>query len=254
MAQKILLLDIETAPHKVYTWGLWKQDIALNQIEEAGYTLCWSAKWVGERKVMFSSIHKNGKRRMLHSIYKLINKADTVIHYNGSKFDIPILNQEFLAMEYGPPSPVIQIDLLNVVKKRFRFPSNKLNYVAEYLGLGKKRPHKGMALWRDCMQGKQQAWREMEKYNKRDIAILEAVYKALLPWVPSHSNAALFEEGEVPVCPNCGSAHLQRRGFYYTKTQKYRRFQCQDCGAWSRGRYTTIDTPEKKKVILVGVS
>ncbi len=40
---KILLLDIETAPHRVYAWGLWGQDIYLDQIEAPGYTLCWAA-------------------------------------------------------------------------------------------------------------------------------------------------------------------------------------------------------------------
>ena len=37
---RILLLDIETAPHRVFAWGLWGQDIYLDQIEEPGYTLC----------------------------------------------------------------------------------------------------------------------------------------------------------------------------------------------------------------------
>ena len=42
----ILLIDIETAPNKVYTWGLWNQNVSLNQIDEVGYTLCWAATWV----------------------------------------------------------------------------------------------------------------------------------------------------------------------------------------------------------------
>jgi hypothetical protein len=33
---KILLLDIETAPHRVYSWGLWKQDIHIDRIIEPG--------------------------------------------------------------------------------------------------------------------------------------------------------------------------------------------------------------------------
>lgn len=251
---KILLLDIETAPHRAYVWGLWRQDIALNQIEEAGYTLCWAAKWLGESKVMFASTYKYGKRRMLYEVYKLINEADTVIHYNGSKFDMPILNQEFLSLGYKPPSPVTEIDLLKVVKKRFRLPSNKLSYVTRYLGLEGKRKHKGMELWKKCMEGNRDAWREMERYNKTDITALEALYYVLLPWIPAHANYALFGGEEKMMCPNCGSGKMQRRGFSYTKTQRYQRFQCQACGAWSRVRYTDIDSLEKKRAILVGVS
>ena len=69
---KILLLDIETAPNKVYTWGLWKQNIALNQIDEIGYTLSWAAKWYKDRKVMFSSIHTDEKKEMLKQVYRLL--------------------------------------------------------------------------------------------------------------------------------------------------------------------------------------
>jgi len=53
---KILFLDIESAPSRVYTWGLFNQNIALNQIEEPGYTLCWAAKWFGKKKMLFSSV------------------------------------------------------------------------------------------------------------------------------------------------------------------------------------------------------
>ena len=61
---KILLLDIETAPNTVYTWGLFKQNIAINQIESPGYILCWAAKWLGNEQMYFSSIRK-GQTNML---------------------------------------------------------------------------------------------------------------------------------------------------------------------------------------------
>jgi DNA polymerase elongation subunit (family B) len=150
---KVLLLDIETAPNKVYTWGLYNQNVALNQIEEAGYTMCWAAKWYGSKDMLFNSI-RNGKVGFLKEIYDLISEADVVVHYNGTKFDMPTLNKEFVRIGLTPPSPVIEIDLYRTAKNRFRFPSNSLNYVAEYLKLGGKLAHKGMELWRDCMAGR----------------------------------------------------------------------------------------------------
>ena len=56
---KKLILDIETAPHRVYAWGLWDQNIYIDQIEEPGYTLCWAAKWHGKNKVMFKGLKKD---------------------------------------------------------------------------------------------------------------------------------------------------------------------------------------------------
>jgi DNA polymerase elongation subunit (family B) len=252
---KILLLDIETAPHKVYVWGFWDQDVGLNQIEEPGYTLCWAAKWLGDKAVFFSSIN-DGKEAMLTQIYNLVEEADVVVHYNGTKFDMPTLNKEWAEIGLPPPAPYSQIDLFKVVKKQFRFPSNKLDYVSRELGLGKKHAHKGMELWRECMSGVEASWRTMETYNKQDVKLLERLYSKLLPWINNHPNRSLFDRTSVDggaSCPNCGSNHLQRRGYHRTKTLAYQRYQCQDCGAWSKERTAEKVDKEVKKNILAGI-
>lgn len=245
---RILYLDIETAPHRVYAWGLWDQNIGLNQIEEPGYTLCWAAKWLGEKKVMFSSI-RDGEKKMLRRIHALLEEADAVVHYYGKKFDIPTLNQEFLAHGMKPPAPFIEIDLIETVRKRFRFASNKLDYVVQRLGLGAKVQHKGMDLWRDCMAGDDAAWKVMKRYNIRDVNLLEPLYEYLKPWLVSHPNMALFTEATVRVCTTCGSKHLQRRGKARKLTQVYWRYQCVDCGSWMRERLTSL-TKVKRQAIL----
>ncbi len=234
---KILLLDIETAPHRVYAWGLWGQDIFLDQIEAPGYTLCWAAKWLGAgEKMMFASVHTAGRKRMLKNIYSLINEADIVIHYNGTKFDMPTLNKEFLLEGWSPPASYKQIDLLTTARRQFRLASNKLDWVARTLGFGEKTKHKGMMLWRDCMAGDDAAWKIMERYNKRDVVLLEKVYLALRPWVVNHPNVALYSGETRPACTNCGSLKVVKRGFYYAKTLRYQRFSCNDCGANMRQR------------------
>lgn len=246
-----MLLDIETSPNRAYVWGLFNVNIAINQIEESGETLCWAAKWLGEKEVMFSSI-MDGKKKMLRQIYKLLEEADVVIHYNGSRFDIPTLAKEFVLMGWAPPAPFQQVDLLSVVRKRFKFPSNKLNYVSQALGLGEKVAHRGLDLWKECMAKEKEAWKEMETYNIQDVNLLEKLYEKLKAWITGHPNYALFSDGEKPVCPNCGSEHLQRRGFHRTKTMTYQRFQCQDCHAWSKERTATMDK-EQKKSVLAGI-
>ncbi len=234
---KILLLDIETAPHRVYAWGLWGQDIFLNQIEAPGYTLCWAAKWFGPgEKMMFASVHAQGREKMLSNIYSLINEADIVVHYNGTKFDMPTLNKEFVIEGWSPPVSYKQIDLLVTARRQFRLASNKLDWVAKSLGLGSKMEHKGMSLWRKCMAGEPAAWRIMERYNKRDVVVLEKVYIRLRPWVINHPNVALFSGEERPACTNCGSLRVVKRGYYYAKSLRYRRFSCKDCGANMRAR------------------
>jgi hypothetical protein len=45
----IVTLDIETFPNLVYTWGLWKQTVGVNQIvrDWSLASICW--KWLGDR-------------------------------------------------------------------------------------------------------------------------------------------------------------------------------------------------------------
>ena len=149
---KILLLDIETSPNLAHVWGLWQQNVGTNQLLESSEVMCWAAKWYDERGVMFMSNKANSHAEMLAKIYELIDEADVVVHYNGKKFDMPTLNKEFLLQGWTPPSPYKQIDLLRVVRSNFKFPSNKLDYVAQRLNIGKKVKHEGHELWIKCMK------------------------------------------------------------------------------------------------------
>ena len=229
MSARILMLDIETAPHLVAAWGLFDQQIPIDRLLEPGYTLCWAAKWYGEKEIMFSSI-LDGRRKMVRSVHKLLSECDAVCHYNGLKFDIPTLNKEFLLLELKPPPPYEQIDLLQTARARFRLASNKLDYVAGQLGLGSKVAHKGFDLWLECMAKKPDAWRVMEKYNKHDVTLLERVYVRLLPWIKRHPNISVLMGGVC--CPKCGSEKSQARGYHRSTARVYQRFQCQSCHSW----------------------
>jgi DNA polymerase elongation subunit (family B) len=241
---KILMLDIETAPNKVYVWGLWNQNIGINQIVEPGYTLCFAAKWLGGKDIIYRSIHEDGPEEMIQAAWDLLDEADIVVHYNGTSFDVPTLNREFVMAGLDPPTGYHEVDLLKVVRKRFRFVSNKLTYITEQLGLGEKVEHKGMPLWTGCMNGDDASWRHMKKYNQKDIKLLESLYKQVLPWIKNHPNIGLWINEQEPVCRNCGSDHVQKRGLQYTSTMVYQRYRCMDCGTPQRGR-TSLIKPNK---------
>ena len=230
---KILLLDIETSPNSAYVWGLYDQNIGINQMIDSSQVLCYCAKWLGEKEVVFDSIHKSNRKKMLKGIHGLINDADGVVTYNGNKFDLPILNKEFLLHGLNPPSPSKKIDLLRTVRSNFRFTSNKLDYVSQQLGLGKKVEHEGFELWLKCMDKDNAAWGRMEKYNIQDVILLEKLYYKLLPWIKSLPNRNLNTDNQV--CPSCGGKHLHKRGLTTTITASYQRYQCKGCGSWSQG-------------------
>lgn len=231
---KLLLLDIETAPNTAYVWGLFKENIPLDRLVDSGYVLCWSAKWLGEKDVYFDSVQRSKPKQMLAGIHELLEEADAVIHYNGSRFDIPTLNKEFLLNGFTPPAPYKQIDLLRVVRKQFRFTSNKLDHVAKQLKCTPKVKHSGFQLWVQCMAGNKAAWKEMEEYNIQDVLTLEEVYEKLIPWISNHPSRSLVDDTP-DACPSCGGKHFQKRGHTVTAAGKYERFQCQGCGKWLRG-------------------
>lgn len=241
---KVLLLDLETAPNLVHVWGLFQQNVGLPQIIDSGYILCWAAKWYDENEIMFSSIHQATPKKMLKTIHKLVDEADAVVHFNGTKFDMPTLNKEFLLYGLTPPSPYKQIDLLRTCRSKFRFTSNKLDYVAQALGLGKKTKHRGHQLWIDCMAGVEEAWKEMEEYNINDVVLLEKVYDRLKGWISGHPDHGLYGEHDSLCCPNCGSGCLRKRGYAHTALQQYQRYICRDCGKWSRGATRVKSTGE----------
>jgi DNA polymerase elongation subunit (family B) len=233
---RILLLDIETAPNKVYAWGMWDQNIGTNQVIGSGYVLCWSAKWHGENKIMFGSIQHGKPKTMLGSIHKLLDEAHVVVHYNGIKFDIPTLNKEFIKHGFKPPSPFKQVDLYRICRSSFRFESNKLDYVSQALAIGAKMKHEGFELWVKCMDGNKDAWKRMERYNRQDVRLLETLYDRLLPWIEKHPTHGAHDDSGS--CPKCGSEEFQHRGYAYTTMMKYRRYQCMRCFGWFRGNKT----------------
>lgn len=250
MSIKILHIDVETRPMIVYAWGLFKQNLSIKHIVEPGSTLCFAAKWNGDKnnKIVFKSVYEHGREEMVKTAHELIDEADVLVHYNGKRFDYPVLKQEFLLFGLSPPSPVRHVDLLETARKEFKLPSNKLDYVAQTLGVGSKLEHKGLDLWRGCMNDDKQSWKTMKRYNIQDVIILEKVYNKLLPWVHIHPNHALYNDSNVPVCVNCGSTHLHKRGFAHTHTMTYQQYQCQSCGKWQRERTNCLSKEKKKNI------
>lgn len=226
---KTLCLDIETSPNLAYVWGLFNQNISLNQLVDSTEVICFAAKWLDKRGITFRS-HRDDD--MIETVHDLLSEADVVMHYNGRKFDIPHLNREFVLAGLTPPAPYEQIDLWEVVKRRFRFPSTKLEYVSKKLGLAGKVQHEGFELWVKCMAGDPAAWKRMEKYNKQDVVLLEDLYHILQPWIPNHPTRTLYDGGSQ--CPTCESGNITKQGYARTKVSTYQRWKCENCGSWFR--------------------
>jgi len=232
---KILTIDIETRPNLAYIWELWgDQSVSPKQLVEEKRMICFAARWQGSDEMVFKSVYHDGKLPMLMAVWELLDEADTVVHYNGKRFDMPHINREFLSLKFPPPSPYRQVDLFATIKRVFKFPRNSLAYVAHELGLGEKGETGGFELWLECMANDPDAWERMKEYNCQDVTVTEALHASLLPWIPSYPSHAAFEGADI--CPQCGGTQLVREGYAYTQTGRYQRYRCTrvGCGRWSR--------------------
>lgn len=234
---RILLLDIETSPLISYSWGLWDQNIALNQVIEDSHILSFAAKWHGspENEVYYMDQSRNKKiiddKRLLKEIRDLVDQADIVVGHNSKQFDVKKLNAAFLLVDIEKPSSYKQIDTLTLAKKYFNFTSNKLEYLSNKLCKNhKKSQHKkfpGFELWRECLNGNKQAWKEMKNYNIQDVHSLEEVYNILSSWDDSINFSVYYDTKEL-VC-SCGSREFKKNGFRFTSRSKFQRYKCVQC-------------------------
>lgn len=234
MSAKVLYWDVECNPMVAHVWGLRDQHLGLNQIIEQPRMFGFAAAWEDHRPRWFAEWDKGGRIGMLRKAHALMSEADVVVSYNGTSFDTKWLNGELAREGLTPPAPFKELDLYKVVRKNFRFPSYKLQYVSTALGLEGKLSTGGHQLWVDCMNGDTKARSRMARYCRRDTALLPLLKKKLQPWLPASINFALINGCEELACQKCGGHDLQSRGTAYTATRAYPQYRCNDCGGWTR--------------------
>jgi len=253
---RIITLDIETSPLQSRHWSLWKQNIGLNQIGDEWSVMSFCAKTLGSNEVVYADTSGQDDYRndsiLLAQLWSILDTADFVIAQNGKRFDLKKIKARMVMHGMPPFSPVTVIDTMLIAKDVFGFTSNKLEWLSTHLSKIKKRKHKkfpGFELWNECLSGNPAAWAEMRLYNIDDVRSTEQVYLALRPWSEGHPNLAAYWPDEERRCPKCGHDHLTQRGYTYTQSGQYHRFSCNNCGGWSRSRYT-INTLGKRRALL----
>ena len=125
------------------------------------------------------------------------------------------------------------IDTLKISRNKFRFNSNRLNYIAQYLGIGQKIKTE-FNLWKDIVLRKDKtAMDKMVKYCKKDVQLLEKVHKFLNNHTLAKTHYGVAYGHDRGTCPECGSDELQIRSRRITSTGlKKIQYQCQTCGKY----------------------
>ena len=239
----IYCLDIETAPLLVYAWHLRETPaVPLNMVHTDWSLLSFAAKRLDKKSMVYrdnrGAKDPRNDRGLMLGLWTVLNEADIVVGHNLKQFDLKKINARFALYDMKPPSPYKAVDTLSEARKCFAFSSNKLEFLSGKLTNQAKLKHNefpGFSLWTECLNSNPRAWRALERYNKADVIATEELYLKLRPWMGTHPHVGIYVDAP-DLCPKCGSAQLQHRGYSTTQAGKYPRLRCNECLGWSRGR------------------
>ena len=231
--KKRLFFDIETSPNVGFFWSAgYKLNVPYSNIIKERAIICICYKWEGEDKVYSLQWDKDqNDKELLEKFILVANDAKELVGHNGDKFDLPWIRTRCLF--HGIPCfpNYTTIDTLKQARSKFRFNSNRLDYIAQYLNVGEKSETGGFDLWKDIvLNNSQTAMKTMVEYCKNDVVILEKVFQHLKNYVPHKTHFGVSETGEKTTCPECGSDDLRHSQTRYTATGTPRvQVQCNDC-------------------------
>ena len=254
---KVLIFDIETAPSIAYHWRRFKENISQKQVIQEGFMLCWSAKWLGSEHIMSDSLHHHSDliepdndKPVVRSLWRLLDQADVIVAHNGDNFDEPTLNARAMYHGLQPPHPSKQVDTLKIARNRFKFNSNSLDAIAQYLDIEEGKMSVDFGLWRRCMEGDLVAFDEMLEYNMRDVTVLEAVYLKMRAWDRRHPNLHMIAGESGMGCGVCGSKDVEPTDrFAHTNVSKFPTYRCNGCGAVLRTGQTALTKEDRQNLL-----
>ena len=151
-----------------------------------------------------------------------------------------------------PPLPIVQvIDTLEIAKKKFRFPSNKLDSLAAYLGIGRKVETGGIELWVKVQQGDEKALENMVEYCEGDVDLLVDVFLALRSrGLVSGFNAALYYNDDVTRCRACGHTEFEYTSRkVLTPSGVYNELRCLECETVQRDKQNQTTKLKRSKLL-----
>ena len=229
---KRLFFDIETSPNVVYSWRIgYNLIVNHDSIIQERAIICVCYKWSGSSKVHSLNWKDGDDKQLLVDFIKVMNEADEIVGHNSDKFDIKWLRTR--CFYHGLPMfpDYNSVDTLKMARKHFNFNSNKLDYIGQFAGVGKKMDTGGFGLWKAIIEDKNpKAMEKMVKYCKVDVIRLGQIYDKMIPYGTDKVHVgAVLGKGRCS-CPRCGSERTSNRGFRYLSSGLRKSvLQCFDC-------------------------
>lgn len=230
---KILLYDLEVSRSLVEGYGN-RWDFKVIKFIRPQQLMCYSWKELGEKNIHFVSRHDfKTYHEFVKSLRDLLDSADVTIAHNGGSFDDKMANRFFVTEGLTPPKPRKTIDTKREAQRWFRFESNKLDDLGQFLGVGRKEEIGYSDLEDDFMSDNpsRNTVKLMKKYNNQDVLLLEEIYYIIRPYMQNHPNMGDIEQIN-GVCPKCLSKDLKLEGTHARRNGRVQSYSCGNCGGW----------------------
>lgn len=202
-----LYFDIEVSANVGLFWQSgYKLQIGTENIIKERAIICICYKWEDDNDVYYLQWDsKQNDKKLLQEFINVANTADELVGHNGDKFDLAWIRTRCLFHNIQMFPTYNTIDTLKVARSKFRFNSNRLDYIGKFLGLGQKN-HTNFDLWKDIMlKNCKKAMNTMIDYCIQDVVLLEQVHKALNNHIPSKTHYGVIFGQDRGSCPECGS-------------------------------------------------
>ena len=227
-----LFFDIETSPNLGLFWEAgWKKQIDYHNIIKERAIICICYKWEDDKEThSLNWDKKQNDKVMLQKFIQVANQADEMVGHNGDRFDLAWIRTRCL-FHRVPMFPTYKtIDTLKISRSKFKFNSNRLNYIADFLGYGQK-IKTDFSLWKNILlENDKTAMEKMIKYCKKDVVLLERVFKALRAHIEPKTHYGVVFGHDRGTCPECGSDDIISNGSRILASGvKKIRYQCNTC-------------------------
>ena len=235
--RKRLFFDCEVSSNIAMVWQPGhKVSIGVESIIKERAIICICYKWEGVKEChALTWDSKQNDKKMLEKFVKIANEADEIIGHNGDRFDLAWVRTRCLYHGIQMFPKYVTIDTLKVARSKFKFNSNKLNYIAKFLGIGQK-IHTDLDLWKNIMLNRDKsALEKMVTYCKNDVILLEKVFKHLNTHIEPKTHYGVIHQQDRGSCPECGSDELIIQQTKYTAAgRKILVLQCKTCHKFHR--------------------
>jgi hypothetical protein len=247
---KRLFADIETSPNIVLAFSAgYGLNINHDAIIFERKIICIGYKWEDEKEVVVLRWDKDqNDKEMLRKFLAVAAEADEIVAHFGNGFDIPWLRTRCLYHRLSPVPLYKTVDTKALASKYFYFNSNKLDYISNFLGHGRKL-HTDFSLWKKVLMDKcQKSLDYMCKYCKIDIVRLESVYKDMEPYVKPRTHVGVLHGGPKWSCPKCASVDVTKDKTRVTANgTTQHQMKCKKCGSYHTINETVFRQFKKEK-------